>query len=268
MNNRKTFMIMLAVCVAPWMSTDLFAAKDWQNLYSKIKDKYQKFEEKIADMTIIQNTKTMAEGFQADTKMVIWKKGQKFKVEVEMAMPGMPEGAKGMKSFFINDGKDTWMISPLTGKQKLNSDENMPIETSGNWWQMITDNAKLAGEEKVEGRNCAIVDFNEPEDSDNIFARLWVDKDDLVLVKGESRPIQDRKISWKYLDFRKVGGSWLMPYITQVFSDGELVSSSVVQSLKMNTGLNDAIFDASKIEVPDSNLGDMMKMMMDQNQQE
>ena len=118
------------------------------------------------------------------------------------------------------------------------------------------------GSEKVNGRDCFVVEVEEKEEFP--FTRLWLDKKNLTMVKGESQASTGGKAVVLYSDFRKIKGDWEMAYKTQFFEDSRLVYTSVVKSLEINKGLSDDLFDPDKVEVKGPDMEEMMKGMMEE----
>lgn len=166
-----------------------------------------------------------------------------------------------MEFIVIYDGEDIWMISPFTGKEKL-SDEEKQYQTEQNWWDWLKNGAEVVGSEKVDGRDCYVVEVEDEEEVP--FTRLWLDKKSLTFIKGESKAPTGEKMVVVNSDFKKIKGDWEMPYKTQIFEDDELISTTLVKSLKINQGLSDDLFDPDKVEVKTPDMQEMMKRMMEE----
>ena len=239
-----------------------------QNLSSILKElevKYVKFEEEIKDMTTVQEIKVVTSEGEMVSEMQMLRKGEKFRMETTMQMsqaPDMPEGMGEMKTIIIYDGKDTWMISSFTGKKKkLSGKDEKQYQRERNWWKLISEKAKLLGTEKVGKRVCYVVEI---KDKEYPFTKLWLDKRNLVLIKNESKGTEGERILLIHSDFRKIKGDWEMPYKTEMYTDGELMATSLVKSIKINKGLSDDLFDPDKVKIKRKGFGmrEMMKQMM------
>jgi outer membrane lipoprotein-sorting protein len=175
--------------------------------------------------------------------------------------PDMPEGMGEMKTIIIYDGKDTWMISSFTGKKKkLSGKDEKQYQRERNWWKLISEKAKLLGTEKVGKRECYVVEIEEEEYP---FTKLWLDKRSLVLIKNESKGTEGEIILLIHSDLRKIKGDWEMPYKTEMYTDGELMATSLVKSIKINKGLSDDLFDPDKVKIKRKGFGmEMMREMI------
>ena len=98
--------------------------------------------------------------------------------------------------------------------------------------------------ESVDGKDCYVI---ETETAANAPMRFWLDKEKLAPVKMELETPQGTMLA-VYSDPRKIQGDWEMPYLTETYMNGELLSTMTVKSVKVNTGLSDDLFNADKIE--------------------
>ena len=82
-----------------------------------------------------------------------------------MQMPEVPEMPEEMvlTQIIICDGKDTWMISPFMGKQKLSYEEGREYQMGTDWWKFISEKTKVVGVERVGERECYVLDVEEEE---------------------------------------------------------------------------------------------------------
>jgi outer membrane lipoprotein-sorting protein len=230
------------------------AADDWKDIYSRIKKKYTNFEKEVKDIKLMQETNADYKKGNLTTKMDVMKKGVKFRVDALMNMPGMD---KEMKSTIIYDGKDTWMMSALMGKQKITGDIQSQYQPEKDWWGLLSKNAKVKGIEVIDKRKCYVIEF----EKDSPFERLWLDQENLVLIKGESEITQGQNMMWIYSDFKKIKDEWEFPYKTKIFVNDQLVSDVVIKSLEINTGLRDELFDPDKIEIEKLDMDEMMNLL-------
>ncbi len=235
--------------------------------------KYAKFEEEIKDMTILEEMTVVTSEGELTLEMKKLKKGKKFREETKFEVPQSletPEGTGGVETITIYDGKDTWMISPFMGKEKLSGDGEKQYQflRERNWWELISEKAKIVGTEKVGKRVCYVVEIEEEEES--TFTKVWLDKANLILVKGESKKPEEKTVLLVQSDFRKIKGDWEIPYKTEMYVDGEITYTFVIKSIKINKGLSDDLFDPDKVKVKMKGLDiqEMMRKMMLQKEEE
>ena len=256
-------LVVALVCLVLGVSEGQTA--DWSNIFKKIKAKYVKFEKEVKDMTILQEIKAAAPQGEISSEMKVLKKGKKFRMEITLPTSGIPAGMAGMKAVIISDGKDAWMISSFTGKKKLSDDEEKQYQGI-DWWDWFSEKAKIVGTEKVGERKCYVVEIEEERRVP--FAKVWVDKKKLLLVKAESEGPGKKKMGYLFSDFRKIEGGWELPHRIDISMDGSPLYASFIKSLEINKGLSDDLFDPNKVEVKKSNMQEIMKKMMQQGKQE
>jgi len=231
----------LALGVSSGYSTDL------SKIIQKAKANYVDAE--IEDMAVVSVMKTdfqETEGmnpekeklFQemfGETEMKTWRKGVKYKIDMERVV-------------MLYDGKDSWLITSIFGKQKLSTEEGKPEQSEWNWWDMISEEAEIVGTEIINKRECLVIKNQIGE----LTGKMWVDQKDVVLVKLETEEDEDvPQATLVFSDHRNVKGDWKIPYKIESYIDGELKSAILVQSVRINQGLSDDLFDPDKVEVKD-----------------
>lgn len=247
------FVVLMMVCL---MCSILYAA-DLKQIISNAKNNFAEFEKEVKDMTVKQEMKMITPAGQMTTMATLYKKGDKFRTDAKMNMPKGMEGMGSMENVIIYNGKDTWMISPFMGKSKINDEEAMQYQTQRNWWNFISNNAKIIDEEAIEGTDCYVINN---ENNDNLpFDKMWLEKNTLVLVKAEGKGMMGENISIINSDFRNVGNNWRMPYKTEMYANGKLITIAKVLSIDKNTGVSDSLFDPDTVKVQQFNLESLMK---------
>lgn len=246
----KSLVIVIGLCL---VLGNVYAV-DLPDVLKRVEEKYARFEQEIQDMTILQDMVMITSGGEMTQDIKLQNKGKKFRMESKMEGAGMPGG---METVTIYDGKDTWMISPFTGKQKISDLGGNQNQVQSNWWDYISENSTITGSEEVSGRECHVISVsgNAP------FDKLWLDKNSFDMVKAEFSGAGGTMLL-VYSDFRKVKGDWDMPYKTEMYQGKSLFSTSVTKSIEVNKGLSDELFDANKVQMKASSMEDMMKQMM------
>ncbi len=218
-------------------------AESWESVSKKIQAKYSGYTAEIHDMTMIH--KSDMQGMITISTSYI--KGEKFRFN--SSMQPQTEGsnsAAGMSSMVIYDGKNVWIVSPGTGlKIKVPKKKTEKYKNSENnkWWGGVPENAKLIGSEKINGNDCYIIEYK--QDKEN--RKIWIDKNDLVLVKSETTVKKDT-MTVVYSDFKKIKNQWKMAYTIKNYHNDDLISTVTVISLEINKGISDDLFNAKKIK--------------------
>ncbi len=224
-------------------------------IFKQARAKYAKFEKVAKDMVILYEMKAVEKEGEITAETKVLKKGEKFRIETTMEMPELPAGhpmaGKGeMKTIVIHDGKDTYMISPFAGKQKLPEGEGKDRVSATLFWTPSEEDLeevklKLVGTDKVGKRDAYII---EAEEEDGSLSKTWIDKNSFVNLKTEDKSPESESVML-CSDFRTLEGGWEIPYKTEVYEDKKLVASIVIKSVKINTGLSDDLFNAGKVEI-------------------
>ncbi|MGQ9852815.1 MAG: outer membrane lipoprotein-sorting protein [Candidatus Oleimicrobiaceae bacterium] len=237
-------------------------ATDWATLAKQAQARYAKMQAEVGDMYIEQEMENATPHGSMKSQVKVFTKGEKLRVEMDMGLPrGAPAGMGSMQMVVIGDGKDYWLISPMVGTQKVPPAEGERYRGEWQWWDQLTTEAQVVGEEKVNGRNCYLVQGKPKEGF--AFSKLRIDKETFLLVKGEGKS-NGTAMSVVSSDFRPVRGQFHMPFRTEVYSDGKLVSTIRVTSVKVNAGVADELFDPKKVKAKGPGMEEMMKMMQRQ----
>jgi len=237
-------------------------AEPGHDALQKALDKCARQHTAIHDMTVVQEiTIPSSEGtIRAEQKS--FEKGEKSRMEMTMQPPAgadtsnVPPGLGKVTT--ISDGKNTWLVSPMTGKQQI-PDKGDP--SSANCWGLKFESAKVTGSETVDGRDCWIVESTKP---DSISDRYWLDKAKFDVLKGESKDSEGHLLRWTLSDFRPLSAGFDYPYKMEVWSGDSVVASMGVKNIEVNTGLADSLFDADKVEVNKTDMDEMLRRLMQQ----
>ncbi|MCK5534562.1 outer membrane lipoprotein-sorting protein [bacterium] len=244
---------------------------EWSSIHKKLKEKDASFKKEVKDITIVQEMQIQQGKNQVISKNKVYRKGKKYRIETSIPTPSDAETTgkmKQMKTIFIFDGRNEWVISPFMGKKKIPPKEQKNYQIGTNWYDQLPTKAKITGSEKIGKHNCYVIEFK-PNDSFS-FTKIWIEKKNLLLIKAQGQEKKERVLSIINSDFKKIKGIWEMPYKTNVYYDKQLMSTLVVQSLKLNQELSNDLFDPDKVTTKGSsmpnmpNMQEMMQQMMQQ----
>jgi outer membrane lipoprotein-sorting protein len=267
-NKVKWPVILLAVSIILLSAIGQGFSQSLSDILKEAESNYKNFNQEFKDMAIVFNAKIFTPEGEMTSEMKLFTKGEKSRSETLMQFPesaGMPEGMGSMLVVAIFDGQDAWMISPFTGKMKLTdiqAEEQMQYQTGMNWWRFVSDKTKYVGIEKIEGRECYLLELEIERESP--YKRMWVDKGRLFLVQAEGDSSDGNKVRTTFSDFRKAKGSWELPYKIGVFINEVQTMTVLTKSIEINQGLSDDLFDVNKVEVSGPNMQEMMQNMMQQ----
>lgn len=244
---------------------DRALADDFSKFIDKAKEKYEQYRSKVQDETVVQEMTTGSSTGEITSENTIYRKGGKMRIDTKMQMPeeardaGMPQG---MMNTVICDGADYWMVTPLTGKRKLGSHEAQAYRAEEYLWDLISDRARMVGSETMGERDCFIVELVGGDDEPS--SKVWMDKKTHMVLVVESGGVKGQEDRLVNSDFRKAEGGWEIPYKTEIFRGKRLISTLVVKSREVNTGLADDFFDPEKISPGKTGTRDLKEMIQKQ----
>jgi outer membrane lipoprotein-sorting protein len=268
MNKVKWLVILLVVSVTLFFAIGQSFSQSLSDILREAESNYENFNQDFKDMSIVFDAKIYTPEGEMTSEMKLFTKGEKSRSEIVMQFPeaaGMPEGMGSMQTIIIFDGQDTWMISPFVGKNKLTTkqvEEQMQYQAGMNWWRSISDKAKYIGIERINNRECYVLEVEAGGAS--LYSRIWVDKNNLFLVQTEGKNDSGETIRMIFSDFRKIKDNWELPYKTEGFMDEVQMMTILLKSFEINQGLSDDLFDVNKVEVSGPNMQEMMQNLMQQ----
>ena len=262
----------LLILLCLFVTGNVFALT-WAELKSQIEAKYGSFSDEIKDMEMVMEMENKGmEKMQgpgpSEVKML--RKGDKYRMEMKMSMPegtGMPEGMSDMTNIMIYDGKDLWSVNQFAGKTKISADADAAKGDQMSWWKDMPTNGKIIGSEKVGDRDCYVVEAWEIDTSSVVAEgenkiKGWIEKGTLILIQSEFKGTKDETFKAVNSNFQKVK-NWELPYTTEIYVGGELVTKTTIKTLKVNQGLADDFFNADKVKLDGkgTDMPDMKNMM-------
>ena len=267
-NKVKWSVILLAVSIILFSVVGQGFSQSLSDILKEVESNYKNFNQDFKDMVMVFDAKIFTPEGEMTSEMKLFTKGEKSRSEIVMQFPeaaGMSEGMGSMQTIIIFDGQDTWMISSFAGKKKLTNEqaeEQMQYQTGMNWWRSISDKAKYIGIERINNRECYVLEIEAGGDS--LYSRIWVDKNNLFLVQTEGKNDSGETMRMIFSDFRKIKDNWELPYKTEGFMDEAQMMTILLKSFEINQGLSDDLFDVDKVEISGLNMQEMMQNMMQQ----
>ncbi|TET05262.1 MAG: outer membrane lipoprotein-sorting protein [Candidatus Atribacteria bacterium] len=267
-NKVKWSVILLVVSVILFSAIGQGFSQSLSDILRKAESNYKNFNQDFKDIAIVFDAKIYTPEGEMLSEMKLFLKGEKFRSEIVMQIPeaaGMPEGMSSILVVVIFDGQDAWMISPFMGKKKLTNvqaEEQMYYQTGMNWWKSISDKAKYIGIERINNRECYVLEIE--AEGASLYSRIWVDKNNLFLVQTEGKNDSGETMRMIFSDFRKIKDNWELPYKTEGFMDEVQMMTILLKSFEINQGLSDDLFDVDKVEVSGPNIQEMMQNLMQQ----
>lgn len=237
-------MIMALVSLARFggLATTNFSEENISFLIGEARKRYTEWSRKVEDMVVLQEVNISLAKGKVVSESRVYKKREKFRVESRVLKP---EPDKGRATITIFDGEDYWLITSI-GRRKLFPDEVKQIRIEANWWELISDpdTATVDKVEYVSGSKCYVILLEEKQ---NPIQKIWIDSSALTLIKAAGlEPRKKEEILWCYSDFRQVGPRWWFPFKTEIYENGQLISTSFIKSFDVNQNVSDELFNASE----------------------
>jgi outer membrane lipoprotein-sorting protein len=250
---KKIFCFLLLVVFAAVTGLSAVSAEDIAGLVEKSNKRFEKFRSSIEDMTLVQEMRSQAPQGEMVSEMSMYLKGDKYRAESVVVNGAM----KGARSVIIFDGENGWMISSIAGKTQLPQDQNDMYKPHFNSLELISENARITGSEEVDGKDCYVIENTEKAEFP--ITKIWLDKEQLIIVKSEANDPSGGKMVFVYSDFRKIKDILEFPFKTEGSKEGKIFTTSVITKLETDSDLSDDLFDPDKVEIKQVDLQDLMK---------
>ncbi len=237
------------------------SAETWASLSKRMIESCTKYQQSIKDLSWEMEMDVPSSDGSMKSNTLLYSKGKMFRVEVSMEGMedmGMPAGMGEMKTIVIGDGKSAWIVNPMMGKSQIPPEEAEKYRAKWSCTDYMPVDAEIIGSEKVGEVMCYVLSVI---DESSEYAKLWIDQKGFRVMKMEGKPQEGVASVILLSDYRKVTADFEMPYKTEMYSGNELISTGVVKSVKVNSGLPDELFDASTIKVTGPGSKDMMDEM-------
>jgi outer membrane lipoprotein-sorting protein len=101
----------------------------------------------------------------------------------------------------------------------------------------------VKGVADVRGRACYVLEVADENNDPMIF---WVDRTRLDILQSEFHSEQGA-FQATYSDFRKIQGNLSLPHRVEIYQNRELLLVTTIQSVQVNSGLEDQYFNADQI---------------------
>jgi outer membrane lipoprotein-sorting protein len=236
-------------------------AETWAELSKKMHDECATLAKGVQDMTITMEMRVPSSDCAITTESVLYRKGARYRVEATLGGTGdagVDSGLADLTTIVIGNGSDAWVIAPMVGTSKIPLEEGRKYR--GEW--MCSDylpiDAEIVGSDTAGGRACYVLSVL---DAGSDIARLWLDRKSYALVKLQGKPSEGETMTAIFSDFETVPGLGELPHRSDVYSGPDLISTVIVKSIEVNTGLSDDLFDAEKVKVKGGGAVEMLKKM-------
>jgi outer membrane lipoprotein-sorting protein len=253
MRMRKGFFASLIVLLV--ISANSLVAAEWPTVLRDAETRCRQQHAQIVDMTLVQAIASATPNGMMNSRQTLYQRGELSRME--MTMPGMGGDSVEMKMIVVSDGKEAWMFSPFTGKRKLPESETRQHNIDTDCWDFTEANSRIVSSEMAQGKDCYVISLNK----DSVQHMLWMDKSSLTVLQGVSFSGAD-SVRWVLSDFRPVIGDYQHPHKVEMFDGDQLINSMTVESIQVNSGLSDDLFNPDKVEYKQMDMDQMLQQMM------
>ncbi len=251
--------ILLTLTILVMVIAVVYAA-DAQKIVDDMVKNYSDFEKSVDDLTMTNTMSIEDEDGNVNIDMTVSKKGEKFRFDIMIDLDEEDVQMNGINTVVIYDGNEMWMMVPIVGKQKVEDEEDMEDYNSVMemfWWNNFGTDPEIISEENINGTDCYVIEFEET-DEQNGFSKIWVSKKDNILIKAVSDDDGGYVLFKEYKDVYK---GYKLPFSTVFYTDDVEELSIVLKTVKVNSGINDDIFDIDKVEVDNSGIENFLNNM-------
>lgn len=264
------FACLLTVSIA--CCTSFVFSGNTPDVIKRLQAHYKKYEKEVKDITLSHVTTVTSKMGELISKSKIFSKSNKIRLEMEMKITGR---STSNKSIIIFDGKNTWNISPLMGKQKLEEDFNADYPMLIKWWESELKRAQVRESVTLEGIECYVIEmhyrkghpyYKKFAEFGGIADTMWIAKNDLRMLQQENIDSKQGKMLYKFSNFK---GRWNIPFKLEMFKDGLPVGTSIIKSVRTNSGLSADLFnpDASSDDDSDIDMDEIRELLKQHNKQ-
>ncbi len=223
-----------------------------RDVLQQMQAKFKNVKEKIHTIKMIAETEAYLGDSKILTENTIYQKGDKIRSETRPLTDVANIPKEYLKTVSVYDGKDMWIISKA-GVQKIPVErkdvEQMKLLSSPDWISAFMDSFSLKGEKQVEGKDCYVLEMQEP-----YKMTLYIDKDLLDWIKMEQISPQGEKITIvrkDFITFTKDGDSIKLPRRIEMYVGKDLAAVTTIKDVELNVDLSDTLFT---VETKNANL--------------
>ncbi|MDD5088791.1 MAG: hypothetical protein PHI18_08340, partial [bacterium] len=236
-------------------------AQDWPDALREAQAKCERQRGAIHDMTIVEDMAMTSDEGEMKAEHTLYRQGERSRVEMTMHAP--QAGIGDLRTIVIDNGTDVWMFNSLTGKRKMSPEEASQRGEFRECWDFTPGNSTVVGSESVNGSECYLVDMT----LDSVQHRLWLEQSTGRVIQGEAHD-GDASVRWALSDFRAVFGDYEYPHKIELFDGGQTISTMIVKSIAVNTGLSDDLFDPDKVEMATPSMDELLQQMLQEAEED
>ncbi|MFH1416569.1 MAG: hypothetical protein ABIH89_10850 [Elusimicrobiota bacterium] len=229
-----------------------------KNLIQLMEGKVNRIERKVTDITMVLTSQELQPGGANTTSRIkFMRRGAKTREVITTEYKGEIKGSEKpfkIKTMAIDDGQNRWQFDPAIFRWiPVFEDDVYVVDIIDlmKWHEDVSDETKILGTERVQDKTLYLVDIPGENDA---YTKIWVDKQTLSVVKTENNDMEGNITTEIFSDFKKVKKILDLPHRVEIKRNGELMQILIVNSVKINKGLNDRLFMPPKNSIWDEEL--------------
>ena len=123
-------------------------------------------------------------------------------------------------------------------------------ELDNNWWDCVSQKSVLKGTEYVGNIKCYVIELETQKNDSLKFTKVWIDCREYLLIQAEVNSFMKNgiKFTMKCSDYRNIQGNAVLPYLSEIASDGKTQIISRITEVKTNNSLSPSLFELTSEE--------------------
>lgn len=199
-------------------------------LQSETAGRYASFAGEVNSLVIRQQTTVAGTGERLDE--TLWVRGNRYRLE--------RTDAAGRTLTYLYDGEVRWIITP--GGQRAKTSGLETPQPYLDWSRWIAPSFEVMGLGEYRGRSAFML--KNPQVGADQFTEVWVDAERLIPLVVRQDTALDRVVT-VFADHRLLEGTRFgyIPWMRELYTNGELLETTVVQDIQFNVPLEPALFE-------------------------
>lgn len=214
---------------------------NFSDLLQKIKEAGKKTEFALHDIQVSQVSELIDAALTTKIETVVYKKGGMFKLVSNSNATANKGAAK--REVVLFDGKDLWTIAGGVKKKYAPTEiEKLKLLLQKNWWDLVPANANCVQTLKNGIVENYIIKFQNPDDQKTEL-NFFVGAKEYNLKQIIGKLFDGKIMIVNFDDWRVIAKNCSIPFKIDTFLEGKLVGKTVIQTVSVNSGIPDSVFN-------------------------
>lgn len=240
----KNFNWIIRIFLSAILASSLYA-QSVDNVLEKHFDAIN--QEKLSSIKTVKMQATMSMMGQEMPMTIIQKRPHKIRTEIEM---------QGKKMLTIYNGKEGWIINPMTGSdepQRMPDDQLEKAMGETDLFESELYNYAEKGhtlekldDEEALGKSTYVLQLKH---KNGHVIKFYIDKSDFRIIKSNATVNNmgmDIEVESLHKDYKKVNDI-LFPHTMEVYSNGQLFQTMKITSIELDNNYEDSLFEKAPL---------------------